>query len=177
MHILLTKVFRRRRVIGISGSLIWLKILMELIFNPCGEFRWSPEGPVSHIHSPYHHAGVPGIFSDLLSSVQMLKRDSGAESNGKLQHLFIPSKTATLVPEFTVEDLSLGRTLMILKTAMTAPFDNSTSRLRIVPYFSRRFAHLDKNYFLNYKSPVSWLPTLSLVRSLHNNVDITLLEP
>ena len=21
---------------------------MELIFNPCGEFRWSPEGPVSH---------------------------------------------------------------------------------------------------------------------------------
>ena len=30
---------RRRRVIGISGSLIWSKTLMELIFNPCGEFR------------------------------------------------------------------------------------------------------------------------------------------
>ena len=27
----------RRRVIGISGSLIWSKTLMELIFNPCGE--------------------------------------------------------------------------------------------------------------------------------------------
>ena len=27
------------RVIGISGSLIWSKTLMELIFNPCGEFR------------------------------------------------------------------------------------------------------------------------------------------
>ena len=36
-----------RRVIGISGSLTWSKILMELIFKPCGEFRWSPEGPVS----------------------------------------------------------------------------------------------------------------------------------
>ena len=27
------------RVIVISGSLIWSKTLMELIFNPCGEFR------------------------------------------------------------------------------------------------------------------------------------------
>ena len=33
-----------------------------------------------------------------------------AESNGKLPHLFIPSKTATLVSEFAVEDLPLGRT-------------------------------------------------------------------
>ena len=35
----------------------------------------------------------------------MLKREWGAESNGKLLHLFIPSKTATLVPEVMVEDL------------------------------------------------------------------------
>ena len=28
-----------RRDIGISGSLMWSKILMELIFNPYGEFR------------------------------------------------------------------------------------------------------------------------------------------
>ena len=40
----------------------------------------------------------------------MLKREWGAESNGKLPHLFIPSKTVTLVPEFAVEDLPLGRT-------------------------------------------------------------------
>ena len=26
-----------------------LKTLMELKFNPCGEFRWSPEGPASQI--------------------------------------------------------------------------------------------------------------------------------
>ena len=47
---------------------------MELIFNPCGEFWLSPEGPVSQIHSPHLHVGAPGIFSDLLKSVQMLKR-------------------------------------------------------------------------------------------------------
>ena len=32
-----------------------------------------------------------------------------AESKGKLPHILIPSKTATLVPEFAVEDLPLDR--------------------------------------------------------------------
>ena len=40
----------------------------------------------------------------------MLKREWDAENNGRLPHLFIPSKTATLVPEFAVEDLLLDRT-------------------------------------------------------------------
>ena len=40
----------------------------------------------------------------------MLKRECGAESNGKLPHLSIPSKTAAWVPEFEVEDLPLSRT-------------------------------------------------------------------
>ena len=39
----------------------------------------------------------------------MLKREWGAESNGKLPNLFIRSKTATSVPEFAMEDLPLGR--------------------------------------------------------------------
>ena len=39
----------------------------------------------------------------------MLKGEWGAESNGKLPHLFIPSKTGILVPEFAVEDLPFGR--------------------------------------------------------------------
>ena len=91
------------RVIGISRSLIWSKTL-ELIFNSCCKFRWSPEGPVSQIHSPHLHVGAPGMFADLLRSVQMLKREWGAESNGKLPHLFIPSNTATLIPDFAVED-------------------------------------------------------------------------
>ena len=60
---------------------------MELIFNPFDEFRWSPEGPVSQIHSPHLHASAPGIVSDFLRSVQMQKREWGVESNGKLLHL------------------------------------------------------------------------------------------
>ena len=35
----------------------------------------------------------------------MLKREWDAESKGKLPHLFIPRKTATLVLKFAVEDL------------------------------------------------------------------------
>ena len=61
---------------------------------------WSPEGPVSKIHSTRLHVGAPGNISDLLRSAQMLKRKWGAESNGKIPHLFIPSKIVTLVPEF-----------------------------------------------------------------------------
>ena len=61
----------------------------------------------------------------------MLKREWGAECNGKLPHLSIPSKTAawvtkfamedlplsrtaTLVPEFAVKDLPLGRILIMM---------------------------------------------------------------
>ena len=39
----------------------------------------------------------------------MLKSLWGAESNGKLSHLFIPGKTAALVPAIAMEDLPLGR--------------------------------------------------------------------
>ena len=73
------------------------------------ETLWSsPEDSVSQIHSAHFHVGAPGIISDLLRSVQMVKREQGAEINGKLPHLFIPSKTATLDPEFAVEKLPLG---------------------------------------------------------------------
>ena len=65
---------------------------MELIFNTCGELQWSPEGPVSQIHSPHLHdvrsftvcSDAKEKMSDLLRSVQMLKRKWVAESNGKL---------------------------------------------------------------------------------------------
>ena len=88
-----------------SGQKLWW------ILNPCGDFRWSPEGPVNQIHCSHLHSGTSGIFSDLLRSVQMPKREWGEESNGKLPHLFIPSKTAILVPEFAVEGLLLERTI------------------------------------------------------------------
>ena len=44
----------------------------------------------------------------------MLKREWGAECNGKLLHLFIPSKAATLVPAFGVENLPLERTASLV---------------------------------------------------------------
>ena len=44
----------------------------------------------------------------------MLKIECGAESKVKLRHLFIPGKTATLVPEFAVELLPLGRTAALV---------------------------------------------------------------
>ena len=71
-------------------------------------------GPVSQIHSPHVHIVAPGTFSDILKSVQMVKREWGAESNWKLLHLFLPIKTATLVPEFVVEDLPLSRTATLV---------------------------------------------------------------
>ena len=42
------------------------------------------------------------------------KEEWGAESNWKLLLQFIASKTATLVSEFAVEDLPLGRTTILV---------------------------------------------------------------
>ena len=120
----------RRRVIGISGSLIWSKTLMELIFNPWGKFQWSPEGPVSRF-TLLTSTVVPLDLFISLRSVQMLKREWGAESNGKLMQLVSPcsncslgswvcsgkpafGRTAAFVPTLPVKDLFLSRTLMIL---------------------------------------------------------------
>ena len=44
----------------------------------------------------------------------MLKRERRAGSNGKLPHILVPSKTVTLVPEFALEDLPLGRTAVLV---------------------------------------------------------------
>ena len=90
------------------------KTLVQLIFNLCAEFRWSPEGSVSQIHSAHLHVGAPVIIWDLLRSVQILKREWCTESNGKLPNLFIPCKTAALVPKFAVENLPLGRTAALV---------------------------------------------------------------
>ena len=113
---------RGRRGVGISRSLIWSNTLMELIFNPCGEFRWSPEDPVSQIHSPHLQVGAPGIFSDLLRSVQALKREGGEaaisiQSMVKLQPWFLSLQWKTCLQQncslgscIALKDLPLGRT-------------------------------------------------------------------
>ena len=49
----------------------------------------------------------------------MLMREWSVESNGKLPHLFIPSRAAILVPELGVEDLPLGRIVtLVLESAV-----------------------------------------------------------
>ena len=69
--------------------------------NPCGNFgevrRAQLTKPTLLISTL-----VPLGSFQIFTSVQMLKREWSAESNGKLPHLFIPIKTATLVPEFVV---------------------------------------------------------------------------
>ena len=51
----------------------------------------------------------------------MLKIEWGAESNGKLPHLFIPSKTTTLVPKFSVEDGFCRTISLVLEFAEKIP--------------------------------------------------------
>ena len=60
-------------MIEISGSLIWSKTLIELIFNPCGEF-WLKLVSLGSLKTFK-------ICSDTKERV-------GAESNGKLPHLY-----------------------------------------------------------------------------------------
>ena len=55
----------------------------------------------------------------------MPKKEWGAESNGKLPHLFIASKTATLVTEFAVEDLALGRTAALVSEFAVKDLQNT----------------------------------------------------
>ena len=55
-----------------------------------------------------------GSFLDVVRSFQLLKREWGAESNGKVPYLFIPSKSVAWVPGFAVEDLPLSRTVALV---------------------------------------------------------------
>ena len=88
-----------------------VKTLMDLIFNSFGEFRCEVRRAQLAKSTLFNSMlWSLGYFYIFLGSVQMLKRQWGAEINGKLQHLFIRSKTVILVPEFAVENLPLDRT-------------------------------------------------------------------
>ena len=99
-------------VIVITESLIWLTTMMLLIayLTPVVNFGGSSEGPVSQIHCPHLHVGAPGIFSDVLRSVQKLKIEWGAESNGKLPHLFNPWLNSSTGSWVCGGRLAFGRT-------------------------------------------------------------------
>ena len=101
-NITLLKRIWKRRAIRTSGSLIWSKTQVELIFNPCGEYRSSPDGPDSQIYSPQLHIGAPEIFEGLFRR----ERENGfRKETGNYFVYSIPAKTAALVPEFAVDDL------------------------------------------------------------------------
>ena len=119
--------YRGRRMIGISGSLICSRALMKLIFNPCGEFRWSPEGPVNRDHSPHLYVGAPGIFFRYFKVCSDGKERVGWGTQRKA------SKTATLDPEFEVEDLPFERTANLVPAfaVRPPPFELSTLMITI----------------------------------------------
>ena len=89
---------------------------MELIFNLCGEFRRSSEAQLAKSSLLTFSWGPWDLFSSFKVCSDAKERECvwGAESNWMLPHLFTPSKTATLVPEFAVEDLPLDRTATLV---------------------------------------------------------------
>ena len=87
---------------------------MELILTSVVNFGEARRAPLAKSTLLTSTLVPPGIFSDLLKSVQILKTECGVESNGKLQHLFIRSKTASLVPEFEVQDLPLHKNAVLV---------------------------------------------------------------
>ena len=104
-------IYRGQSVIWISRSLIWSKTLMELMFNPCGEVKRAQLAKSTLLPSTL----MPLEFSRSFKVCSDAKeRERGTKSSRKLLHLFIPSKTTTLVPEFAVEDLRLGRTAALV---------------------------------------------------------------
>ena len=80
---------------------------MELIFNPCAEFRCEVRRAQLAKSTLLTSTLLPMESFKVCSDVK--EREWGAESNGKLLHVFLPGKTAVLVPELAVEDLPFGR--------------------------------------------------------------------
>ena len=109
-----------RRVIVISGSLIWSKILMELIFNPCGEFRWRGPTWPNPLSSPPRWCPWDlfrsfKVFSCAKERERERERESGVrKATGSYRSYSIPGKTAALVTEFAVKDLPLGITAALV---------------------------------------------------------------
>ena len=68
------------------------------------------------MNSPHLLDGAPGIFAELLMSVQVLKRER--VGCGKQREVSAPiqslGKSTALVPEFAVKDLSLSRTAALV---------------------------------------------------------------
>ena len=82
--------------------------------NPVVDFGEVRKAQLTNIHSPHLHVAAPGRTFRSFMVCSDAKERVGAESNGKFPHLFTPSKTSTLVPEFAVKGLPLGRTATLV---------------------------------------------------------------
>ena len=101
---------------------------MELIFIPVvnfGEVRRAHLAKSTLFTSTLVPLGSIKVCSDV-------EERGGAESNGKLPHLFIPGKIATLVPEFTVGDLPLGRTAALVPGLAVKDFGQKTLMMMMI---------------------------------------------
>ena len=124
----------------------WDFQISYLVTNPHGtdvmNFGEVRRAQLAKIHSPDILADAPAIFSKLSRSVQTLKREWGAESNGKLPHLFIPSKTPILLPEFPVEDLPLNRTAVLVSDfeVKDLPLDRTLMMMMMMTVLQKNFS-------------------------------------
>ena len=85
----------------------------------------------------------------------MLKKDWGAESNGKLPHLFIPSKTAALVPEFAMEDLPVGRIAALVPEFAVKDLPlGRTLMMMMMMMMIYLFNKISKRCHLHYKTKI-----------------------
>ena len=87
----------------------------------------------------------------------MLKREWGAESNRRLQQLLIPSKTASLVPEFAVEDLPLDRTATLVRafTVIDLPLGRILMMMMIIIII-----HIRERRVIGISGSLIWSKTL-----------------
>ena len=93
----------------------WVFRISDMVKNPDGTVVKFGEvgGPNQPNPLSSHPRWCPWDFCrsfKVCSDAKERESEWGAESNGKLPHLFIPTKTAALVTEFAVENLPLGRT-------------------------------------------------------------------
>ena len=82
----------------------------------------------------------------------MLKREWGAESNGKLPHLFIPSKTGTYVPEFAMEGLPFGRIAALVHefAVKDLPLGRTLMMMMMMMMMTTMMIIITRNLFLVY---------------------------
>ena len=118
-----------------SGQKPWRNCYLTPVVN-FGEVRRAQLAKSTLLTSSLVHLGS----FQILRFVQMLKIEWDAESNKKLPHLFIPSKTATYVSEFVMGDVPLGRIAAFVHAF--AVKDLPLGRTRMIMIFYRKMLNV-----------------------------------